>query len=438
MKIGSHDKFSSDSHKIKRLITEACNEWAKYADLKFSEVKDARIADIVISFENPYHIEIDHALMDESVLAHAFYPSIAGRLAGDIHMNNRIKWDFDGIVPKRGFMSFYRVFLHELGHALGIKHSNDKNSVMTDAYHLNSIHLTDDDIHAVQSLYGIKGSSSSSSSVIVKFTPSKYFPTRSPPRRRVYRIIESTTQLSTTDEPATAPTSTSSSSQLPMLAANRCALRKFDAVLMIRNELIMIKDDFVWRPSRDYEPRTIHSMWRDLPTSLQKVDAVLETDFGETWIFSFGFIYRCYQKNFVGVIALDAIGIPHEIERIEAAFTFHDENFLIGGDFIFTLQRSKRVKNDFKPIEFFIKNVKNFTFDTILNDGLNLYFFKDEYFYKFNRRTMSLNLDSKKSVVEYFLDCDTQNDKNVGNFATNFKINFLTVALSIFTLIFVR
>jgi NAD+--asparagine ADP-ribosyltransferase len=79
LKSGSRDKFSDDSHKIKRLITEACSEWAKYSDLKFIEVKDSRIADIVVSFENPYHIEIDNALMDESVLAHAFYPSIGFR-----------------------------------------------------------------------------------------------------------------------------------------------------------------------------------------------------------------------------------------------------------------------------------------------------------------------------------------------------------------------
>lgn len=428
LKHGYRDKFSIDSQKIKRLITEACSEWANYSNLKFTEVKDARTADIVVSFENPFHAEIDNALMDESVLAHAFYPSIAGRLAGDIHINNRIKWDFDAIVPKRGYMSFYRVFLHELGHALGIKHSENKKSVMTDAYHLESIHLTEDDIHAVQTLYGAKGSN------VAKYSTSadRNFPTQISPKRRFHRILESTTQLSTstTDIPAT--------SQLPELEAKRCSLKSFDAVLMIRNELIMIKDDIVLRPSRDYEPHKIHSIWRDLPASLHRVDAILETEFGETWIFSGTFVYRCYQKTFVGVISLESIGIPHEVEKINAAFSFRDETFLIGADLIFTLQRSKRVKDDFKPIEFFMKNVKKFTYDTVLNDGLNLYFFKNEYFYKFDRRTMNLNFATKTLIAEYFLECSNSGDIDESCATKNYQKNFSIVILSAVVVIFVR
>lgn len=49
------------------------------------------------------------------------------------------------------------VATHELGHALGLAHSNDKESVMyTDyrGYDLFDVHLNHDDVKGIQSIYG--------------------------------------------------------------------------------------------------------------------------------------------------------------------------------------------------------------------------------------------------------------------------------------------
>lgn len=44
--------------------------------------------------------------------------------------------------------------MHELGHALGISHSNRRNAIMHAQYQRDVLDLTSDDINAITQLYG--------------------------------------------------------------------------------------------------------------------------------------------------------------------------------------------------------------------------------------------------------------------------------------------
>jgi len=44
--------------------------------------------------------------------------------------------------------------MHELGHALGISHSNVRHAIMHGQYQRDILRLTDDDIRAITRLYG--------------------------------------------------------------------------------------------------------------------------------------------------------------------------------------------------------------------------------------------------------------------------------------------
>ena len=68
-----------------------------------------------------------------SVLAHAYYPGavlgVTGNHGGDMHFDYADKWRRDGQVVASAF-SIKMVAVHEFGHALGLPHLSDPNTIM--------------------------------------------------------------------------------------------------------------------------------------------------------------------------------------------------------------------------------------------------------------------------------------------------------------------
>src|SRR5258708_27243255 len=64
-------------------------------------------------------------------------------------------WEWPAAADKPS-VDFQSAVLHELGHALGLAHSQDQGAVMYAAYQWGTIahNLTDDDRNAIATLYG--------------------------------------------------------------------------------------------------------------------------------------------------------------------------------------------------------------------------------------------------------------------------------------------
>jgi len=139
---------------VRFVAQKAFKAWSEISILNFREVLDMNAADIVISFENQIHYDIDKVKMDKDVLAHAFAPSSG--IGGDVHMREDLQWDFDVLYnqqPTAGY-SFYAVLLHELGHSFGLGHSEHETATMSAYYNTYQGVLSKDDINGIQSLYG--------------------------------------------------------------------------------------------------------------------------------------------------------------------------------------------------------------------------------------------------------------------------------------------
>lgn len=141
---------------IENIINTAMNTWANVSGFtNLGQVADANVGfGAAESAGGQYgDIRIGAVYIDGSsgVLAHAYQPGTeaifgaGGTIAGDMHLDSSEDWvnTFD----------LSSVILHELGHSLGLNHSEDVNSIMY-PYYSGALTLGTDDIAGIQSIYG--------------------------------------------------------------------------------------------------------------------------------------------------------------------------------------------------------------------------------------------------------------------------------------------
>ncbi len=89
----------------------------------------------------------------KGILAHAF-PTRSGQLSGHIHFDDAEQWysPFEGTTPKEG-IDLFQVALHEVGHVLGLGHSEVEEAIMYAYYDGSRQGLHADDVEGAQVLY---------------------------------------------------------------------------------------------------------------------------------------------------------------------------------------------------------------------------------------------------------------------------------------------
>ncbi|XP_057790276.1 metalloendoproteinase 1-like [Salvia miltiorrhiza] len=132
----------ADAHKA---ILDATNMWASVSPFTFSSTNNYNAADIKISFQ--YRDHGDGSPFDGSgILAHASAPT-----DGKMHFDGDERW-VDGVVG--GEFDLQTVGLHELGHVLGLLHSQDGGASMFPQVGSGIRKgLNKDDIDGIRALY---------------------------------------------------------------------------------------------------------------------------------------------------------------------------------------------------------------------------------------------------------------------------------------------
>ncbi|PWA52187.1 Metallopeptidase, catalytic domain-containing protein [Artemisia annua] len=130
-------------------VVRAFNTWAAASGyFTFSRVDDFANADLKISFERGNHGDGSPFDGPSGVLAHAFSPT-----DGRLHFDADENWSV-GPEPVPDTIDLQSVALHEIGHLLGLAHSEDENAAMWSSFPVGSLKgLNSDDIQGIKALY---------------------------------------------------------------------------------------------------------------------------------------------------------------------------------------------------------------------------------------------------------------------------------------------
>lgn len=150
------------------IFEEAFATWAAVTPLTFVRVADVRSAHMAMGFGQGNHCELYTAVGDtcdpnarfdgpSGVLAHCYFPPQGGSTAGatgDCHFDEAET--FSGDDTDRVRVRLLEVAIHEIGHGLGLDHSQDRQSVMYPDYNAGQIKvsLAQSDVDAIQYVYG--------------------------------------------------------------------------------------------------------------------------------------------------------------------------------------------------------------------------------------------------------------------------------------------
>lgn len=153
----SNDDGITDNQ-VRDTMRKSFSKWQEVSNLKFLELVGEPIntAKIRVRFERGNHGDPYAFDGRGATLAHAFYPHSNEGLAGDVHFDDDEIYSID-MNADRNKRKLLWVAVHELGHSIGLEHSELKGAVMYPWYqHFEGgdFNLTYDDIAGLQSIYG--------------------------------------------------------------------------------------------------------------------------------------------------------------------------------------------------------------------------------------------------------------------------------------------
>jgi len=300
--------FSSglSRNQVDDVIRDAFDVWEKETDLKFNKRSSGKVH-IDIRFERGNHGDDDPFDGEGGTLAHAFFPVYGG----DAHFDDQEDWTVN---TYRG-TSLLMTAAHELGHSLGLSHSNVRSSLMAPFYrgYDPNLSLEQDDIRGIQALYGAKTIVNTPPSV----TPSPSTSTSSSPP-----FIQPRNSAPNRPE---IDTRTSQSSPRDL-----CDSRQLDTITTMEDDITYaFLGDQYWKLTDTSVapgyPRSISENWDNLPGDL---DASFTWINGKTYFFKGSKYYRFSDPG-----SMD-FGYPKDLdkgfsgipENVDAAFVWPVNN----------------------------------------------------------------------------------------------------------------
>ncbi|XP_007540378.1 matrix metalloproteinase-15-like isoform X1 [Poecilia formosa] len=401
-------------------IRRAFGVWSSVTPLCFQERPAGDAADILLLFASGFHGDMSLFDGKGGSLAHAFYPGPG--TGGDMHFDADEPWTLDA--QNQEGIDLFLVAVHELGHALGLEHSENPAAIMAPFYqwsNAQNFSLHGDDIAGVQRMYGPPVVSDapptspptppSTSSSPTHSMPDPPDPTQTNPDPTP------TPPLATPTSHLTLPITTWTGPDPVTPAVRRDAPPSicdgdFDTVTLLRGEMFVFKGRWFWRVRRnrvlENYPMPISVFWNGLPDD---IDAAYERHDGKFvffkgdrfWLFREADVLPGYPQP----LHQYGRGIP--AHRIDTAIWWEPKEFtyFFSGDRYWRYNEETRsADHDFpKPISRWGKIPASPRGAFLSDDGASTYFYKGSSYWRFDNRRTEADRGYPRSILKDFMGC---------------------------------